>query len=131
MPSISSTGIGSGLDVESIVTQLMALEKRPLNLLQQAKNSLDTRLSAIGTLQSRMSALRDSSNALTSLTLWNQTTATSSNAGALRVSTSAGAATGSYAVQVNRLASTQTLASSAFSGADAAVGEGSLMICMA
>ncbi len=128
MASITSTGIGSGLDVESIVTQLMALESRPLNLLQQAKSSLDTKLSAIGTLQSRMSALRDSANALTSVSLWNQTTATSSNAAALKVSTSTGAAAGSYAVQVSRLASTQTLASTAFSGPDAVIGEGSLTI---
>ena len=116
MPTITSTGIGSGLDVSSIVTQLMALESRPLNLLQQAKSSLDTKLSAIGTLQSRMSGLRDASNALTSVALWNQTVATSGNAAAVKVSTSAGAAAGRYAVQVDKLASTQTLASTAFAG---------------
>ena len=44
MATITSTGIGSGLDVNSIVTQLMALESRPLNLLQQSANTLNTRL---------------------------------------------------------------------------------------
>jgi flagellar hook-associated protein 2 len=33
MAAISSTGIGSGLDVNSIVTQLVALEKAPLKTL--------------------------------------------------------------------------------------------------
>jgi flagellar hook-associated protein 2 len=128
MATITSTGIGSGLDVNSIVTQLMALEARPLNILQQAKSGLDTQLSAIGTLQGRMSALRDASNALTSVTLWNQTVASSGNAAAVKVSTSSGAATGSYAVQVDKLASTQTLASTAFAARDTVVGEGTLTI---
>ena len=128
MATITSTGIGSGLDVNSIVTQLMALESRPLNLLQQAQSSLNTQMSAIGTLQSRMSALRDASNALTSVSLWKQTTATSANSAAVKVSTSSGAATGSYAVAVDHLAGGQTLASTALASSATTVGEGSLTI---
>ena len=107
MATISSPGIGSGLDVNSIVTQLMALEARPLTLLQQSQASLNTKMSAIGTLQGRMSSLRDAANALTSVSLWGQTTASSSNAAAVKVSTAAGAAAGDYAVQVQALASNQ------------------------
>jgi flagellar hook-associated protein 2 len=128
MATITSTGIGSGLDVNSIVTQLMALESRPLTLLQRAESSLNTRMSAIGTLQSRMAGLRDASNALTSVSLWNQTIATSSNAAAVRVSTTTGAAAGSYAVQVQALASAQTLASQSFASSTAEVGAGTLSI---
>jgi flagellar hook-associated protein 2 len=128
MATITSTGIGSGLDVNSIVTQLMALESRPLTLLQQAKSSLDTQLSAIGTLQSRMSGLRDASNALTSVALWNQAVATSANAAAVKVSTSSGAASGTYAVMVEKLASQQTLASTSVPSSTTAIGEGSLTI---
>ena len=91
MATITSTGIGSGLDVNAIVTQLMALESRPLTLLQQSASDLNTQLSAIGTLQSRMSALRDASNTLTSVSLWNGTSGTHQGCiagewGALRVS---------------------------------------------
>lgn len=128
MATITSTGIGSGLDVNSIVTQLMALEARPLTLLQQAQSSLNTRMSAIGTLQSRMSALRDASNALTSVSLWNQTIASSSNAAAVKVSTASGAAAGNYAVQVQSLAGAQTLASQSFASSTAELGEGTLSI---
>lgn len=128
MATISSTGIGSGLDVNSIVTQLMALEARPLTLLQQSQASLNTKMSAIGTLQGRMSSLRDAANALTSVSLWGQTTASSSNAAAVKVSTAAGAAAGDYAVQVQALASSQTIASQAFASGAATVGEGTLTI---
>lgn len=128
MATITSTGIGSGLDVNSIVTQLMALESRPMTLLQQSASDLNTQLSAIGTLQSRMSALRDASNALTAVSLWNGTTATSSNSAAVKVSSTSGAAAGSYSVQVQSLASKQTVYSQAFASSTATVGEGSLTI---
>jgi len=129
MATITSTGIGSGLEVETIVTQLMAIEQRPLKLLQSAKSGLDTQLSAIGTLQNRMSALRDAANALTSTTLWSQSVAKSSNEAAVKVSTgTSGSAAGSYAVEVTRLAGSQTLASTSFSGPDAQLNEGTLTI---
>lgn len=128
MATITSTGIGSGLDVNSIVTQLMAIESRPLTLLQQGASDLNTQLSAIGTLQSRMSALRDASSALTSVSLWNGTTASSSNAAAVKVSSTSGAAVGSYAVQVQSLASRQNIYSQAFASSSATVGEGSMTI---
>jgi flagellar hook-associated protein 2 len=130
MATISSAGIGSGLDVASIVSQLMALESRPLTLLQQTQSSLNTKMSAIGTLQSRMSSLRDASNALTSVSLWNRNVATTSNAAAVSVSAAEGSAAGSYAVQVQALASQQTLASQAFTSASTAVGEGTMTIEM-
>src|SRR5437667_194218 len=75
---ISSTGVGSGLDVESIVTQLMAIERRPVTLLQNAATDLKAQLSSFGQMQSYMSAFRDKANALTSTTLWGQTVATAS-----------------------------------------------------
>ena len=55
--TISSAGIGSGLDVNSIVTQLMAVEKQPLTKLQAAGAELQTKVSAFGQMQSVISAL--------------------------------------------------------------------------
>lgn len=128
MASISSAGIGSGLDVNTIVTQLMALESRPLTLLQQQESSLNTQLSAIGTLQSRMSALRDAANALTSLTLWNQMRASSTNTAAVTASTASGAAAGNYSVQVQQLAGVQNIVSGAFATSESLLSEGTLTI---
>ena len=42
---ISSAGIGSGLDVNSIVSQMVALEKRPIAQLQSSAASIQTKLS--------------------------------------------------------------------------------------
>lgn len=125
---ISSTGLGSGLDVNGIVSELMRIESRPLSLLQTAKSGLDTKLSSFGSLQSRMATLRDRANELTSLTLWGQTTGKSMNESAVRVSTTSGAVAGNYAVHVEKLAASQTVASTAFAGADSTLSEGTLTI---
>jgi len=44
MATISSPGVGSGLDVNSIVTQLVAIERQPIVQLQTQANSLQTKL---------------------------------------------------------------------------------------
>jgi flagellar hook-associated protein 2 len=126
--SISSAGLGSGLDVNSIVSSLMAVESRPLTLLQNAASSLNTQVSAFGQLQSLTSGMRDAANALTSLTLWGQTTTSSSDASSVAVSTIGTAAVGSYSVSVQNLAQSQTVSSSAFASSSTLLGEGTLTI---
>lgn len=128
MASITSTGIGSGLDVNSIISQLMAVESRPLGLLQQQKTELNTKLSALGKLQSFTSAMRDAASKLASVSLWNQTKATSSDATVASVVSDSNAVAGDYAVRVNALASGQTLTSRAWGASTDAVGSGSLTI---
>lgn len=126
--SISSAGIGSGLDVSSIVSQLVAVESRPLTLLQNQANSMNSRLSTFGKLQSYFSTMQDKANALTSTTLWGSTTASLSNSSAVSVTTSTGATAGSYAIEVSRLAVGQTVSSTAFGTSSTALGAGSLSI---
>ncbi len=126
--SITSTGLGSGLDVASILDRLMAVEQRPLTLLQDAATTLNTKLSNVGKLQGFFSALRDKANVLTAPTLWSGTTATSADATAVKVSTGSNAAAGSYAVNVTRLAVGQTVTSTAQPAATSTLGEGTLTI---
>ena len=126
--SITSTGIGSGLDVASILSKLMAIEQRPLTLLQSQASSLNTRLSNVGKMQGYFSALRDKSNALTGTALWGGTIATSADTTAVKVSTSTGAVAGNYAVNVARLAVGQTVTGAALASSAATLGEGTLTI---
>ena len=46
--TMSSPGIGSGLDVKSIVSQLMTVEQQPLARLSQKEASYQTKLTAYG-----------------------------------------------------------------------------------
>ena len=100
MASISSIGIGSGLDIESVISQLVAVERTPVVQLQKEATSLQTRLSTYGKLQSGMSALRDAASALTRSSTWGVTAGASSDAAAVAVSTSASTLPGSYSIEV-------------------------------
>lgn len=126
--SITSTGLGSGLDVAGILDRLMAVEQRPLDLLKTAGTALNTKLSNVGKLQGLFAALRDKGNVLTAPTLWTATTATSADTGAVKVSTGSNAVAGSYAVSVARLATGQTVTGTALPSAASTLGEGTLTI---
>jgi len=120
MPAITSLGIGSGVDINGMVEQLVALERRPLEQMRAEATRLQTQVSSFGKLSSLFSTLRDASNKLASASLWSGATASSSDEAAVAVSGGATAATGRYAVSVQALATSQTVASVA-SVASAAV----------
>lgn len=108
--AISSTGIGSGLDVTSIISQLSALEKQPLKALQTKATTLQTQLSTVGVIQSQVATLASAATKLGSVLGWKGTTATSSNTAAVTASAGTGAAAASYSIEVSKLAKAQSLA---------------------
>ena len=128
MATITSTGIGSGLDVNSIVTQLVALERRPIEQLQSQASKLDARLSSFGKIQSSLDALRSASRTLSDAGTWKAATATSSDSTAVTATASSGSSGGSYSVQVTELAATQMNASTAVATASTSIGQGTLHI---
>lgn len=128
--NLSSAGIGSGLDVASIVSKLMSIERAPLAALESQATDYNSRLSTMGKLQSQFGALRDKANALVATTLWSSTTATASDSAALKISTASNAVPGNYAVAVNRLAVGQTAISSPLADTGVALGAGTLTIAL-
>ena len=128
MATISSTGLGSGLDVESIITKLMSIEQQPIARLQTTASTIQTKISAFGQLQSALSTFRDSSLSLTKANTWGVTTATSSDATAIQVTTGENAVAGNYAISVEALATAQTTVSQTYASADALVGAGTLRV---
>ena len=55
---LSAAGIGSGLDVDSIVSQLMTFERQPLVALQRQLTDIDAKVSAYGKLKSALSSFQ-------------------------------------------------------------------------
>jgi flagellar hook-associated protein 2 len=129
MAAISSPGIGSGLDVNSIVTQLVALERQPITLLQKQATSVQSKLSIYGQIQSKLSALRDAAAALTQPGTWGQTLGSSADPASVGVTTSSTTHPGRYSVMVTALAAAQSNATVApYASPDAVFGEGTLQI---
>lgn len=128
MATISSAGLGSGLNVDGIVTSLMAVERQPLTQMKTEAGKIDTKISAYGKIQSYVSAVRDAASSLTKATTWGDTSASSSDAAVVSATGSSSAAVGAYSVSVQQLAAGQAIASSPFADSAAVVGEGTLSI---
>lgn len=129
--AVSSPGIGSGLDVKSIVSQLVALERRPIELLQAQKTKLNTQLSSFGLLQSYMGNLQSAAGQLGTATFWTGVTASSSDASAVAVTALASATAASYSIEVVSLATAQSLSTAAGAITNAAdMGAGTITITL-
>ncbi|MCC7485319.1 MAG: flagellar filament capping protein FliD [Burkholderiales bacterium] len=121
--AIAAPGIGSGLDVNAIVEQLMALEQRPLLLLAQREASFQARLTGLGSIKGTLATFQSAAAALAALdSLSNR--ATASDTAALAASATDGAAAGTYSIAVTRLAQAQKLAATGQAAASAAIGAG-------
>ncbi len=125
---ISSPGIGSGLDVQSIVSQLVAIEQRPLAQLQSKQVTYNSQLSSFGQISSKVSALQDAAAAMAKPDAWTKTSSSSSDSASVTVTSSGTAASGDYAVMVSRMAKAQNLASAGFADSAAVIGTGRLRI---
>lgn len=124
---ISSTGLGSNLNVEAIVQKLVAVERKPIDDLGVASDKIKTKISVFGKVQSALSALRDAAAKLTKPETWQSITAASSDATIVSATGGAGAAEGSYAMNVTRLAASQSLSSPMFKK-DEKLGGGTLTL---
>jgi len=129
MASITTTGIGSGLDVASLVQQLVAAEQQPTELrIARREAQFQGELSAYGSVKSALSGLKDQLDKMNELDSLLKRSVSVSDETILELSADESALPGSYEVEVEALAQAQQLQSAAFTGADATVGTGTLTI---
>lgn len=109
-PINTSALTGSSLNVKDIVNQLMQVERAPISALQARLDTSGVRITALGSLQSRMSALQDAVDVLQTPALFKRFSASTSDTNVLAVAAGDDAAAGSYDVQVTALASASRFA---------------------
>jgi flagellar hook-associated protein 2 len=107
--TISSSGIGSGLNVSQIVTALMDVEKGPLNSINKSISTDNAQISAYGTVSSQISSFQSSIAGLITPSTIKATTASSSSTSVLSVSNDGTALAGEYKITVERVASPQVI----------------------
>ncbi|MGU3416266.1 flagellar filament capping protein FliD [Enterobacteriaceae bacterium C34A] len=112
MASISTLGVGSGLDLSTILDNLEAAEKAGLKPISNQQSSYTAKLSAYGTLKSALVAFQTANTALNKADLFTATSTTSS-ADAFSATTTGNAVAGKYTISVSQLAQAQTLTSKA------------------
>ncbi len=129
MSSLSSPGIGSGLDVAGIVSQLVAAERAPTQTrLDQREAQALAKLSALGTVKGAVSTFQSELEPLLDLETFQGRTTGSSNEEIFTATADTSAVPGRYGIEVVSLASGHKIRSDAFAAADAVVGSGTLTI---
>lgn len=126
--AISSPGIGSNLDVNSIVSSLMQTEQAPLTLLNNKVTGYQTKISAYGSLKSVLSTFQSTLSNLATASKFNTQTATSSDSSVFTATTNGTAIESSYSVKVNQLAQSQKVALTGITNASNPIGTGKITI---
>lgn len=104
-------GVGSGIDIDSIVTALVNAEKAPkTQQLDRLEKVTTSRFSALGTLKGSLSSLQTTIQSLGKASVFETRTASSSSSSVLTAKASASADAGKYSMQVQQLASSSKVA---------------------
>jgi flagellar hook-associated protein 2 len=105
MSPLSLSGLASGLDTESIITQLMSAEAQPRTRMVLADTQAQARQAQLRDIATKLGAVRDAAAALRSVTTWSDTqTVGSGDAARISVRALGSAAPGSRLLEVSRLA---------------------------
>ncbi|MEE1949781.1 flagellar filament capping protein FliD [Pseudomonas alcaligenes] len=130
-------GIGTGIDIDSIVTALVNAEKAPkTQQLDRLEKATTSRFSALGTLKGSLSGLQTAIQNLNKPSLFSTRTASSSSSAVLSAKADSAAIAGKYSVQVQQLATSSKVglqsvpadASTTFSSGKMTISAGSTSI---
>lgn len=121
---ISSGGIGSGLDVDGIITKLMQAEAAPLANFDRKAAALQQRVAALGKVSAAVGAFQGALTSLNSPSTFRALNASAGNKDVLSGTASAGAVAGNYKINVAQLASAQSLTTAGRASMSATIGAG-------
>ncbi|MCH7632678.1 MAG: flagellar filament capping protein FliD, partial [Planctomycetes bacterium] len=111
-----STGIGliSGINTAELINQLMALEARPITLLQRRVQGIDIQRTAFVGLSAQLLAIRNAATNFNSIAFFNRFNATSTNESIISATAGKNATIGSVTLRVHSLVATHAMVSSGF-----------------
>ena len=115
----SGVGLISGINTAQLIDQLLALEARPKELVEQRNAVLTSQQVAFQDINARLLALKLSAGSFTDERIFQATSATSSNESVLTVSSSASTVPGTFDFVVDRLVTTQQVVTGGFTDRDA------------
>lgn len=121
----STTAVGtSSIDVNSIVSQLMTVERQPIAKLNSKEASYQAKLSAYGSVKGAVAGFQSALQGLNSPSKFNTLKATSSDSSVLSASATSIAVAGTYTLDVTSLAQAQKLVATGQTSSTASIGAG-------
>lgn len=128
MAGISSLGIGSGLDLNSLVDKLMEAERLPLTALDKKEADFQAKLTAYGTLKGAYANFQTAARTLSSPIKFNTSKASTADETVLSATASSIARPGTHAIEVSQLAQSHKIASGVIEDPTTSIGTGTLTI---
>ena len=107
MSTLRLPGLLTGIDTSQLIAQLMAAERRTLNIYEERKSTWDEKKDALGTLETKLSNLRNSVRALSDADELRAFSSTSSDTDKVTAEASYNTFEGNHTVVVNQLASAE------------------------
>ena len=122
-PTISFSGLASGLDTTSIISQLTTTAQVPITTLNTQITGYNAQITDWQTLNTNLAALQTAVSSLSSLATTNVPTTSSSNPAAATITGQVGAAVGSHSLSISQLAQAQEVVSASQSSGTTALGQ--------
>lgn len=119
--STSFSGLGSGIDFNTIRDAILDQKTRPVSLMQNKASTYNNRIDALKQLNTSLAALTAAAEALTNRDLGTGKSTTTGDANVVTASASSTANLGNYDINVTRLATNLTQASRSFSSPNDAI----------
>ncbi|MDD5247963.1 MAG: flagellar filament capping protein FliD [Rhodocyclaceae bacterium] len=127
--TLTTTGMGSGIDVNGLVSKLMAVEQQPLTMLQTQEAADQAKITAYGSLSGAVSSFQTAVQSLTSTSTFSAQSVKVGDSSVASASADGTAVSGTHTLTVTNLASSQILESgTAYSATSTQIGTGTLTI---
>jgi flagellar hook-associated protein 2 len=124
MSTVSFSGLATGLNTDSIITQLVELRRAPVYRLQSARKGYQDQISGLSTLKTKLLALQTAAKKMDTAAEFSSAKAASNLSEALTVSAGGTASPGQYEIFVNTLATAQKMQSQGYDSKLNSVGSG-------
>jgi len=114
----SGVGLISGFPIADVVDQLIALESRPKQLVQQRNAVLQSQSTAFAEISAKLLSLKLTAGSFANDLVFNKTTASSSDESVLAATSGKSTVPGTYKFTVDRLVSTQQMITRGYGNSD-------------
>lgn len=118
---LSVGGLASGLDTNSIINGLVAIEQRRVTMEETKKSDYELKLTTFNELKGKLESFHKKASELDKTTAFDVFKGTSSNTDIATITGETGGTSGNYDVEVKQLASTMKVASNSFASGTADV----------
>lgn len=122
--AVSSIGVGSGLPLDTLLTNIMTAESQPLTLMAKKEASYQAKLTAYGTLSGALSAFKTTMTSLGKSSTFENLQTTIADKTVFTATATNKAASGTYQVNVTQMAQAHSISSAGQTSKTALIGSG-------